>query len=185
MALVVWSIAGRSWQALGLSVDLDSRFWLGATATLAGIGLLVVKLRQVSSATAGELAAAGKQFGKLAPLIPRNRAELARYYGLSVTAGIVEEILWRGFLTWYLAQYLPLWAAASIGALGFGLAHAYQGWGQVPMITLVGAAFTGLYLLTGSVWLPIVLHIAIDVLQGRTGYEVGRLQARLSGDAPR
>jgi membrane protease YdiL (CAAX protease family) len=32
----------------------------------------------------------------------------------------------------------------------------------------------GLYLLTGSIWLPIILHAAIDILQGRMAYEVMR-----------
>ena len=104
--------------------------------------------------------------------IPRNGNELGRFYGLSLTAGIVEEALWRGFIVWYLVQFMPLWAAAVISTLGFGLAHAYQGISNLPKITLVGAALMGLYVLTGSVWLPIVLHSAVDVLQGRTAYEV-------------
>jgi membrane protease YdiL (CAAX protease family) len=86
----------------------------------------------------------------------------------------VEEILWRGFLIWYCDQYLPLWTAALLVTLAFALAHAYQGLAQLPAIVLVGGAFAGLYLLTGSIWLPIVLHAAIDILQGRMVYEVLR-----------
>ena len=29
----------------------------------------------------------------------------------SVTAGVVEEALWRGFMIWYLAHVMPVWAA--------------------------------------------------------------------------
>ena len=69
----------------------------------------------------------------------QNGNELARFYGLSITAGIVEEVLWRGFLIWYLSQFMPVWGAALISTIGFGLAHAYQGLRQVPQITIVGA----------------------------------------------
>jgi membrane protease YdiL (CAAX protease family) len=93
---------------------------------------------------------------------------------LSITAGIVEETLWRGFLFWYLGQFMPLWAAAIISAVGFGLAHSYQGLANVPRVAIVGAVFSGLYLLTGSLWLPIILHIAVDLLQGRMVFEVLR-----------
>ena len=55
---------------------------------------------------------------------------------------------------------------------GFGFAHAYQGPANLPRLMLVGAVFSGLYLLSGSLWLPIVLHTAIDVFQGRVAYTV-------------
>ena len=69
---------------------------------------------------------------------------------------------------------MPLWAAAVVSTIAFGLAHAYQGLSQIPLITLVGAVFAGMYVLTGSVWLPIILHAAVDIVQGRIAYEVMR-----------
>jgi membrane protease YdiL (CAAX protease family) len=42
----------------------------------------------------------------------------------------------------------------------------------LPKITLVGGVFAGLYLLSGSIWLPMLLHAAVDILQGRLAYEV-------------
>ncbi|MDH3621296.1 MAG: CPBP family intramembrane metalloprotease, partial [Gammaproteobacteria bacterium] len=98
-------------------------------------------------------------------------------YGLSVTAGIVEEALWRGFLFWYLGHFMPLWAAAIVSAVGFGIAHAYQGMENVPRIILVGGVFAGLFLLTGSLWLPIILHAIVDLLQGRAVYGMLRRTA--------
>ena len=73
---------------------------------------------------------------------------------------------------------MPLWAAAIVSAIGFGLAHAYQGAANVPKITLVGAVFAVLYYITGSLWLPMILHAVFDMLQGRTVYEL--LRARRS-----
>ena len=172
ICMAMWASAARPWSALGLGLELDLMFGLGVAFTVLGIIVLLMQIRQVKSATHEELCGLRKQFGKLSVIIPQNGNELARFYGLSITAGIVEEILWRGFLIWYLSQFMPLWAAAVISTIGFGLAHAYQGFAHLPQITAVGAAFAGLYLLTGSILLPVILHAAVDILQGRLAYDV-------------
>ena len=69
------------------------------------------------------------------------------------------------------ARHVPLWAAALFGVLAFGVAHAYQGLKQIPIVMVLGAAFTGVYLLTGSLWLAMLFHALVDILQGRTGYD--------------
>jgi len=139
--------------------------------TIAAIVVLLRQVRQIKSAEQKDIDLVRKQFGRLALIIPQNDNELARFNLLSITAGIVEEILWRGFLIWYLSQMMPLWSAALLSTIGFGLAHAYQGWAHLPKVTMVGAAFAGLYLLSGSIWLPMILHAAVDILQGRLACE--------------
>ncbi len=172
ICMAMWSGAARPWSALGLGLQLDPRFAIAAILTVLGIVVLLMQVRDVKSATQKQLDGIRKRFGKLSLIFPQNGNELARFYGLSITAGIVEEILWRGFLIWYLGQFMPLWAAALVSVVGFGLAHAYQGVAHLPQVTAVGAAFTGLYLLTGSIWLPVILHAAVDILQGRLAYDV-------------
>jgi membrane protease YdiL (CAAX protease family) len=174
ITLALWVGAGRDLQSLGLGLDVDGRFLAGSLLTLIGIAFLVLQLRQVTTATNEELGTVRRQLGNLEFIIPRNGGELARFYGLSLTAGIVEEVLWRGYMIWYLAHFMPLWYAAAASTLGFAIAHAYQGVANLPRITLVGAVFAGLYVLTGSLWLSMALHSAVDVLQGRTAYEVLR-----------
>jgi membrane protease YdiL (CAAX protease family) len=168
----IWLATAREWSAIGLDLDLDLRAGVGAMLTLLGIVILVMQIRQVKNATQEEIDGISRRFGKLAIIIPHNGSELARFYGLAVTAGIVEEILWRGFLIWYLTQFMPLWAAAVISTVGFALAHAYQGLANLPQITAVSAVLAALYLISGSIWFPIVLHAAVDILQGRLGYDV-------------
>ena len=68
---------------------------------------------------------------------------------------------------WYLGHVMPLWAAAIVTSVMFGFGHIYQGIANVPKITLVGGVFAGLYLLTGSLWLPMLLHAVFDAVQGR------------------
>lgn len=175
LALTVWTLSERPWSTLGFAFEPDSRFMIGAALTAAGIAFFIAQLRQVGTAPRKDLDRLQQRLGDLSLLIPRNRNELARFNFLSLTAGIVEETLWRGFLIWYLSQFVPVWSAATISAVGFGVAHGYQGLGNVPKITLVGAVFSGLYVLTGSLWLPMILHSVVDLLQGRLAYEVLRL----------
>lgn len=174
LALALWFFAGRAWTVLGFGLTMDTWFMVGVALTIAAIVLLVMQIRQITTADADEVRGFRGRLGRLEIIIPRNGNELGRFYGLSLTAGIVEETLWRGFMIWYFSQFLPLWVAATISVIGFGLAHAYQGIENLPKITLVGAAFAGLYVLTGSLWLPMVLHAAVDIIQGRLAYEVIR-----------
>lgn len=182
LCVLTWAWAERDWQLLGLGITTDASFLLAAVLTLAGIVLLIMQLTQVTRADQETIDRFGGRFGRIALLVPQNAAELTRFYGVSLTAGIVEELLWRGYLMWYLLQFMPLWAAAVVSAVGFGLAHGYQGLDQVPRVTLVGAVFVVLYMLTGSIWLSVVLHTAVDVLQGRLAYEIA--SRRSIGDQP-
>ncbi|MFQ6004675.1 MAG: CPBP family intramembrane glutamic endopeptidase [Woeseia sp.] len=172
--LVVWADSGRSWVVLGFGLDLNTRFLIGTVLTVGAIALLVAQLRRVGCARQRDLDRVSSGFGDLLLIVPRNAGELALFNVLSVTAGIVEETLWRGFLIWYLAQSMPLWAAAMISAVGFGIAHGYQGRAHVPRVAAVGAVLAGLYVLAGSLWLPMALHAVVDLLQGRLAYHVLR-----------
>ena len=101
-------------------------------------------------------------------LLPETGVERFSFVLLSLTAGICEETLFRGFLIRYLhegAFALPLLTALALSSVAFGLAHIYQGASAVLRTGLVGLAFGLLYLLTGSLIPCIALHALID-LQG-------------------
>lgn len=174
LALVVWAMSGRDWALLGVRFDVDVRFMSAVALSIAAIVLLFLQFRQVSNASEQDVTRLKAEFGQVALIMPQNGSELMQFNMLSITAGIVEETLWRGYLIWYLVQIMPVWTAAIISAVGFGIAHSYQGLANVPKIILVGAIFTGLYVLSGSLWLPIILHAAVDLLQGRLAYKLLR-----------
>ena len=73
-----------------------------------------------------------------------------------------------------------MWAAAILSSVAFGIAHSYQGTAGVVKCGLVGLAFAGFYLLTGSIWLPMIGHFLFDALQGPAIY--GLLKARDAED---
>lgn len=177
MALILsyhWSVSGRTPDQLGLHVTLDAAFFTCAVVVLICVGVLMAQFISVLRSDQSTIDNLSQKFGRLALIVPHNQRELRIFYAVSVTAGIVEELLWRGYLMWYLTQYFSVGTAAIIVTLGFGLAHGYQGLRNIPKITLVGGAFTGLYLMTGSIWLSMFLHIAIDAVQGRLACEISQ-----------
>ncbi|WP_017610279.1 CPBP family intramembrane glutamic endopeptidase [Nocardiopsis xinjiangensis] len=97
-------------------------------------------------------------------LYPRTRAEQASAAGTAVTGGFFAELLYRGlFITLVASMGLPLFAAALLSILLFSLAHVYQGWWGAAHGALTGTLFTVLYLGTGSLWVPIAVHVALNI----------------------
>ncbi len=97
---------------------------------------------------------------------PRTWGERRGFAFLCITAGICEEALYRGFLLHYL-HVLPfalnLTLALVVAALIFGLAHLYQGVSGVVGTTFFGFLIGLLFLLTGSLLLPMIFHAATDL----------------------
>lgn len=172
LGIAIWVGYERPWSALGFGWRVDMPFLVGLGLTVAAIIAIARQYGRVDQWDESKRESMRSQIGDLKILMPRNNNELGRFYAVSATAGIVEETLWRGYMFWYLGHVMPLWAAAIVTSILFGLGHAYQGRAHVPTIVLVGGVFAGLYLLTGSLWLPIVLHAVLDAAQGRAAYRV-------------
>jgi uncharacterized protein len=102
--------------------------------------------------------------GDIAALLPRNRPELGWASALSVNAGVSEELLFR----WALPALLfvvtgePL-SAFAIALVFFAALHAYQGAAGIIGTALVGLLLTAAYVLSGSILVAVVLHIALDL----------------------
>ena len=172
MAIAIWLGTGRSWTALGFGWDVDTGFLIGLALTAAAVALLIRQYGNLHNAGEKTRASLLRQLGDLTIMMPRNNQELGQFYAVSTTAGIVEETLWRGYMFWYLGHMMPLWIAALVSAVLFGLAHSYQGPKNLPMVTLVGGVFAALYLLSGSLWLPMLLHAVFDAVQGKAVYRL-------------
>ena len=100
-----------------------------------------------------------------AALLPRTREERRYAAAAAVTAGVCEEVLYRGFFiaAGVLLLDMPIeWAAAGSAAI-FLVAHIYQGWRGAIGVTGLTVLFTILYLRTGSLLLPVALHALVDL----------------------
>jgi hypothetical protein len=62
---------------------------------------------------------------------------------VALTAGVCEEILFRGVLGWYFGTWLGAWAGQSVVLVLFGAAHLYQGVAGALGTMVVGAMFGG------------------------------------------
>jgi membrane protease YdiL (CAAX protease family) len=106
------------------------------------------------------------QLRPVAALLPRTPVERRAFAGLAVTAGICEEVLYRGFGLAALRWADPdLGTAALIALTGgaFGLAHLYQGAMGVIVTGALGGYFAWLTIATGTLVHVIVLHVLLDV----------------------
>jgi membrane protease YdiL (CAAX protease family) len=99
-------------------------------------------------------------------LLPRTAGERRLFTVVGVTAGVCEEWLYRGFFLAVVAAVaggLPTGVLVLVAAVAFGLAHVYQGRVGVLTTGLLGGVMAALYLQTGSLLLPVLLHAAIDL----------------------
>ena len=85
---------------------------------------------------------------------------------LSVSAGICEEFIFRGYLIWVLQPALGLWFAAAVSLIVFAAAHAYQGAKGVVAVGVVGGLFTLIVLVFGSLVPVIAVHALTDAGEG-------------------
>jgi membrane protease YdiL (CAAX protease family) len=180
VTLVVW-LAAPDVSAAQVGLVLPQR-WPGVLGWLACLALLVLVLVSTRALRSGALAGpAPDVLRRTRPgearhaeppghatlaLLPRSRAE-RRLFGLvGVTAGICEEWLYRGFFLAVVGAVLPGLPAVGlvvVAAVGFGLAHAYQGRAGILTTGVLGGVLAGVYLSTGSLLLPVLLHAAIDL----------------------
>ncbi|WP_231687023.1 CPBP family intramembrane glutamic endopeptidase [Bacillus sp. JCM 19034] len=98
-------------------------------------------------------------------ILPITKKERKLWTYVSLTAGVTEEIIYRGFLIFafaFIFQDFSIWVIISLASLLFGLAHTYQGVMGVLRTTIIGMIFSILYLSLGSIFPLIILHFVID-----------------------
>ncbi|SFD84552.1 CPBP family intramembrane glutamic endopeptidase [Blastococcus tunisiensis] len=99
-------------------------------------------------------------------LLPRTAGERRLFTLVGITAGVCEEWLYRGFFLAVVAALsggLPTGVLVGVAAAAFGLAHAYQGPAGIVTTGVLGGIMAAIYLDTGSLLLPVLLHALIDL----------------------
>jgi len=170
-----WIWAGRPFPALGLDwpIGFRGRIGFALAALLAcyyGYALLLGKL------TPERREAARKQLDRLR-IVPATRAEFLLFPLVAFNGGIMEELVFRGFLIWMFAPFAGLWGAAAVSSLLFGLGHIYQGLFGVARTAVIGLAFAAAYVLTGSLWWLMLAHMMINVFGGLFALRLERAAA--------
>jgi uncharacterized protein len=157
---------------VGLAAALASGF----TARI--MGLVPIPPLELAAWTALTLGAllgvilAGRALGTtethlLRELLPVTAAERRLFVLLSLTAGVTEEIVFRGILIPALTvAFGSVWYAAAIGSLVFGFLHTYQGLAGTARAAVLGLVLAASYILSGSLIPAILAHAVLNVLSG-------------------
>ena len=174
-ACAVVALITIGWSAVGtIYRSADEMAWLAPGSRgriffeglIAGI-LIVITLPPLLAVRSAKIRAkAGKAAKKLAFLLPSTGEERRWWWLVCITAGICEEVVYRGFLLHYfhvLPLHLNLSWALVVSSVIFGIGHLYQGIAGAVQIVVMGFVLGVAFLLTGNLLLPIVLHAVMDL----------------------
>ncbi len=176
LAIGAWLIRGESPLDFGLMLPTHWTTTVIISWALT-IGLLIFYIigtvRQSPEDAAKIMDMLNKEPG-IAAISPADSRDYPLWAGLSVSAGITEELVYRGYLIVLLTPIAGFYGAAALSLICFIIAHAYQNSRGLIGVTGNGCVLTILTLLAESLWPAILLHTAIDlgsgwsILQART-----------------
>jgi membrane protease YdiL (CAAX protease family) len=174
--LGAWCWDGRTLTSLGLGRP-DLAGWI-ALSVVAGVAVLVVlQIRAFDPEDPKLREAVIGGLGETRLLLPHDARENRWFRAVAVTAGVCEEIVYRGVLTVLLAEHLPTFAAIAVATVAFGAAHAYQGARGIVKVIGFSSVLALVAWLGESLWPVIVLHAVIDLQGGAAGYAVSGRRA--------
>ena len=126
-------LTGGRWTSIEdvlLDIGIAAGAWLSIMLLVGGIAI-AMKLN--SPEKVGELRKA------ISFMMPQSRLELGMWTALSATAGICEEIVFRGYLQQQFAALTgSMVAAIALQAAIFGASHGYEGWQRMLLVAIMG-----------------------------------------------
>lgn len=99
-------------------------------------------------------------------LLPRTRSEKLLFIGYALTAGVCEELMFRGFGFAYLRWLWPSASGAAVvivTAAAFGVVHWYQGPRGVLVAGAVGIVLGWVTVVTGTLLPAMAMHALMDL----------------------
>ncbi|MCK9628821.1 MAG: CPBP family intramembrane metalloprotease [Bacteroidales bacterium] len=98
--------------------------------------------------------------------LPVSKKEKGEWKMLAISAGITEEIQYRGYLFFAMQLLFPnisIWIVLAVSSAVFGIGHIYQR-KEAYKPLLAGIYFGFLYIVLGSVIPVIIIHIMQDLI---------------------
>jgi membrane protease YdiL (CAAX protease family) len=146
-----------------IGFTLPNQFgWIVLAALVLGLGLSTVLLRR----NPGAMAAMQRSLEASSILLPATSTERKWYAVAGITAGICEELLYRGFLMRYIHSTFPTldWLfMAILSGIIYGLSRAYQGLKGISQTALTGFSFAIVFYLSGSLLPAMVFHALAEL----------------------
>ncbi|HYB61388.1 MAG TPA: CPBP family intramembrane glutamic endopeptidase [Methylomirabilota bacterium] len=148
-----------SWRSVAMDVGIALPFWVLWEGAAYGVHWL---LGPSSAKT-------------VASLLPQSLLEILIWIGASITAGVCEELAFRGYVQ---RQFQALTGSVVMAVLAqgvvFGLFHSYQGWKNVIVICVLGVLFGALAAWRRNLRANIIVHAWSDIWEGWLKFVVWR-----------
>jgi len=167
--LIAWAVQGRALPALGLGWGSGWMAWAMAGVAVAGAVGMALQTRGVA-ASRETRALVRARIAPVRDVLPHDRRELRVFHLVSISAGVCEELLFRGYVIWVASAYAGPWVGALVTAVLFGLGHLYQGASGVLQTGVIGLIMSAVVAASGSLWPAMLLHASIDWGSGDAGH---------------
>ena len=168
VVMAVWLLFKRPLAEIGLTQPVNFRSWWWLVIAFA----LVYLLDTVTTLSSKKgIDTTIDNWKKRTPFLPTKNKELPEYFLLCFSAGVFEEIVYRGYLVnycWYLFDgynYQQL-LSVFLPAFVFSIAHFYQGGKAVIKIFVLAVFFGYLFIFSGSLLMVMILHFLVDAIGG-------------------
>ena len=164
----LWHWQERSFASLGLVRPAGAALWIAVALCAITIISLAIQVRTALASVAARASVRAdlERSPGTRAVVPASAREFQVFAAMSVTAGTCEEVLYRGYLLWYLTALLPFGAAIAVAVAMFGIGHAYQGLRGVLLTGLGGGIALAIYMWTGSLAAPVFIHATFNLANG-------------------
>ncbi len=171
LAIIVWIYNDRALVDVGLDFSSSWPAWMSLLLLVLAAIFLIFQYRTIRNDPKQRQSLRDKLNNvDASEYLPRTEQEVRWFILVSISAGICEELLFRGFLLWYFKVFSVTALAVVLSSVLFGMAHSYQGWKGGFRAGAMGLILAFSYVLTGSLWIPILLHIVGDIHSGMLGW---------------
>jgi len=168
--VAAWRAWAHGYTATQLGLAMPGRFRLLAITVFGAV--LIVTLQWLNLRRMGRSASPlrGPIQALAERILPQSTKELIPFLALALTAGLCEELLYRGFAMAVIGRIgLPSGVVILLSSILFGLAHLYQGRAGFVSTMVLGILFGISRAALGSLLPVIVWHVGVDVVAGTAG----------------
>ncbi|MBD8545484.1 CPBP family intramembrane glutamic endopeptidase [Sphingomonas sp. CFBP 8760] len=149
-----WAFANRNASALGLRLPPTKLGWiclLGAALLMATLAVAARRKEDVSAKDADDP-------------FPQTTVERAGYILFAFAAGSGWEILYRGFLLWFLIPLVGIVAAIGLAVLAYGVAHGIKDRRMLMASIASALVFTTAYGVTHEILWLMLIHTGLPLI---------------------
>lgn len=150
-----WIVSGRSAALLGLNLPPTGLGW----SCLLGAALLLTALCVATRRKPRMDTAAGDD-----DPLPQTPAERTGFILFALAAGTGWEILYRGFLLWFLTPLLGPMVAVCVASLAYGVSHGVRDRRRAAASIVSAFLFTIGFSLTHDLWWLMLIHAGLPLL---------------------